>query len=313
MIGIGAGPATDGQVLVFHDLLGSTTDALRVLPSAMRSAGRHDRGRRRVRRRGPRRSFPGPSTPTRSTRRARRAADPARRARAPPPATSGFESPPDAPSWVHRPNRLEQGKQSRRPPGPAAGRRDDPISFKLGGASRAVPEQAGLGEARRETSGKGRKAIQGRAIRSSSISSIRPGRTFCGLPSCSSSCWRPTLTRARRGAQRLGAGVGHALRRRRELEPRRQMVESEEVSSDGLTWTFSFGRDSPSTTARRCLPRTWWRASPLGGARPDGADAQGDRAGIERAVTTGLSNGCSSSHIRRCCWRSARTMRRSPS
>jgi peptide/nickel transport system substrate-binding protein len=35
------------------------------------------------------------------------------------------------------------------------------------------------------------------------------------------------------------------------LQPKRQMVESEEVSSDGLTWTFKL-RDGRNTTATRC-------------------------------------------------------------
>ena len=48
------------------------------------------------------------------------------------------------------------------------------------------------------------------------------------------------------------------------LQPQRQMVESEEVSDDGLTWTFSLRPGSNSTTASRCWPRTWWRASRAG-------------------------------------------------
>jgi ABC-type transport system substrate-binding protein len=48
------------------------------------------------------------------------------------------------------------------------------------------------------------------------------------------------------------------------LVPQRQMVESEEVSADGLTWTFRLPPGSNSTTARGCWRRTWWRASIAG-------------------------------------------------
>src|SRR4051812_15571817 len=44
------------------------------------------------------------------------------------------------------------------------------------------------------------------------------------------------------------------------LQPQRQMVESEETSDDGLTWTSSSVPASNSTTASRCAPRTWSRA-----------------------------------------------------
>ena len=49
------------------------------------------------------------------------------------------------------------------------------------------------------------------------------------------------------------------------LQPQRQMVEGEEVSSDGLTWTFRLRPASNSTMARRFSPRTWlhrWCAGP---------------------------------------------------
>ncbi len=45
-----------------------------------------------------------------------------------------------------------------------------------------------------------------------------------------------------------------------QLKPQRQMVESEEVSADGLTWTFRLRLASSSTTASRSCRRTWWRA-----------------------------------------------------
>ncbi len=62
------------------------------------------------------------------------------------------------------------------------------------------------------------------------------------------------------------------------LQPQRQMVESEEVSADGLTWTFRLrpGLEIPRRRAgagegRGREPR------PLGGARHHGPDDQGDR------------------------------------
>src|SRR6516165_8668381 len=48
------------------------------------------------------------------------------------------------------------------------------------------------------------------------------------------------------------------------LQPQRQMVESEEVSADDLTWTFRCGQGSNSTTASPCSPEMWWRALTVG-------------------------------------------------
>jgi peptide/nickel transport system substrate-binding protein len=46
-----------------------------------------------------------------------------------------------------------------------------------------------------------------------------------------------------------------------ELRPQRQMVESEELSGDGLTWTFRLRQGSRSTMTNRRWPRTRLRAS----------------------------------------------------
>ena len=45
------------------------------------------------------------------------------------------------------------------------------------------------------------------------------------------------------------------------LQPQRQMVESESVSSDGLTWTFRLREDSNSMTANPSFPRMSLRVS----------------------------------------------------
>src|SRR5271168_2272015 len=44
------------------------------------------------------------------------------------------------------------------------------------------------------------------------------------------------------------------------LQPQRQMVEAEDVSTDGLTWTFRLRPWLKFTTASRFWPKTWWRA-----------------------------------------------------
>ncbi len=60
VIGIGAGPSTDGQVMVFHDLLGmSSGGSARFVKRYADLHGRVVDGLRRVRGRGPRRLLPG--------------------------------------------------------------------------------------------------------------------------------------------------------------------------------------------------------------------------------------------------------------
>ena len=72
VIGIGAGAATDGQVLVFHDLLGHPPGPHGEVRQALRRGPRRDgRGRARVRRRRPAPRLPGPRAHLQ--RRARRA------------------------------------------------------------------------------------------------------------------------------------------------------------------------------------------------------------------------------------------------
>ena len=61
VIGIGAGPGTDGQVLVFHDILGIYDGhAARFVKRYADLRSRHDRGGDRVRRRGRARAYPQP-------------------------------------------------------------------------------------------------------------------------------------------------------------------------------------------------------------------------------------------------------------
>ena len=69
MIGIGAGPATDGQVLVWHDLLGIYGGhQAKFVKRFAELRARDDRRRRRVRdARSERAASPGPSTSTRSS------------------------------------------------------------------------------------------------------------------------------------------------------------------------------------------------------------------------------------------------------
>ena len=95
------------------------------------------------------------------------------------------------------------------------------------------------------------------------------------------------------------------------LQPQRQMVESEETSTDGLTWTFKLRRglkfhDGEPVLAKDVIASlTRWKARD-----PHGPDAQGDPAGARRRRRPHRSSGCSRSPTRRCCSRSARTRRR---
>ena len=98
------------------------------------------------------------------------------------------------------------------------------------------------------------------------------------------------------------------------LEPQRQMVEGEEVSADGLTWTFKlrpglkFHDGEPVLAKDVVASLTRWSARDSMGLMIKALQKE-LTAVDDRTVKWVLSAAVS----RRCCSRSARTTRRSPS
>src|SRR5262244_988309 len=66
------------------------------------------------------------------------------------------------------------------------------------------------------------------------------------------------------------------------LEPQRQMAEGEEVSADGLTWTFRLRPGLKFHDGEPVLARDVAEPRALDGARPDGPVDQGNPTGAHR-------------------------------
>jgi peptide/nickel transport system substrate-binding protein len=67
------------------------------------------------------------------------------------------------------------------------------------------------------------------------------------------------------------------------LQPRRQMVEAEEVSADGLTWTFRLRPGLKFHDGEPVLAKDVVASLARWQARDNGPDDQGDRAGTYRS------------------------------
>ena len=93
------------------------------------------------------------------------------------------------------------------------------------------------------------------------------------------------------------------------LKVQRQMVEAEEVSSDGLTWTFRLRSEMKFHDGE---PVTAWDAvaSINRWAARDRSDSRSRRSSKSLSpLTIARSAGCSGSPMRRCCSHSARSRR----
>jgi len=94
------------------------------------------------------------------------------------------------------------------------------------------------------------------------------------------------------------------------LKVQRQMVEAEEVSSDGLTWTFRLRSEMKFHDGE---PVTAWDAvaqQSIAGQHAIRSDSRSRRSSKSLSpLTIARSAGCSGSPMRRCCSHSARSRR----